>query len=58
MWQSSDIGLDILYCGKRRNIIFMPWPDLDRTMPNVELIRDIFICYNIFKFQVPSLIIY
>ena len=27
--------------------------DLDQTMPTVELIRDIFICYNIFKFQVP-----
>ena len=26
--------------------------DLDQTMPNVELIQDIFIYYNVFKFQV------
>ena len=26
--------------------------DLNRTMPNVELIRAIFICYYMFKFQV------
>ena len=26
--------------------------DLDRTMPNVELVRAIFIYYNMFKFQV------
>ena len=32
--------------------------DLDRTMPNVELILDIFICYNVFEFQVPRLIIF
>ena len=25
------------------------------TMPNVELIQDIFIYYNIFKFQVPDI---
>ena len=31
---------------------------LDGTKPNVELIRDIFIYYNIFKFQVPRLIIF
>ena len=27
--------------------------DLDPTMPDVELIRDIFICYDIFEFQNP-----
>ena len=27
--------------------------DLDRTMPNVELIRGLFISYNIFEFQDP-----
>ena len=32
--------------------------DLDRTMPYVELVRAIFICYNIFEFQVPRLIIF
>ena len=32
--------------------------DLDRTMPNVELIQDTFVCYNIFEFQVPRLIIF
>ena len=32
--------------------------DLDRTMPNVELVRAVFICYNIFKFQVPRSIIF
>ena len=31
---------------------------LDRTKPNVKLIQDIFICYNIFEFQVPRLIIF
>ena len=27
--------------------------DLERTMPNVELIRGLFISYNIFEFQDP-----
>ena len=27
--------------------------DLDRTMPNVELIQGLFISYNIFEFQDP-----
>ena len=29
--------------------------DLDWTMPNVELVRAIFIYYNLFKFQVEPL---
>ena len=30
-----------------------------KVMPcNVKLIQDIFMCYNIFEFQVPSLIIF
>ena len=32
--------------------------DLDRTMPNVELVRAIFIYYNMFKFQVDLTIIF
>ena len=34
-------------------------PDLDLVpaMPNIELVRDIFIYYNVFKFHVPRLII-
>ena len=32
--------------------------DLNRTMHKVELLLDIFICYNIFEFQVPRLIIF
>ena len=30
--------------------------DLGRTMPNIELVRDIFIYYNVFQFHVPRLI--
>ena len=32
--------------------------DLDRTMPNVELIRAIFIYYNMFKFEVELFLSY
>ena len=52
MCQSWDIGLDSLYCGKWRKISKSRHDlDLDRTMPNVELIRAIFKYYNMIKFQ-------
>ena len=45
--QFPYIGPDSLYCGKFRNISKSHHDhDLDRTMPNVELIRAIFIYYN------------
>ena len=31
--------------------------DLDVTMPIIELVRDIFIYYNVFQFHVPTSII-
>ena len=47
------MGLDILYCGKWRKISKSCHDlDLDRTMPNVELVRAIFIYYNMFTFQI------
>ena len=53
MCQSRDIGHDSLYCGKWRKISMSRSDlDLDRTMPNVKLVRAIFIYYNMFKFQV------
>ena len=53
LFQSLDIGLDSLYCGKWRKISKSRRDlDLDRTMPNVELVRAIFIYYNMFKFEV------
>ena len=51
--QSSDMGLDSLYCGKWRKISKSRCDlDLDRTMPNVELVLAIFKYYNMFKFHV------
>ena len=42
------MGLDSLYCGKWRKISKLRRDlDLDRTMPNVELVRAIFILYPI-----------
>ena len=59
MCQSWDIGLDSLYCGKWRKISKSRRDlDLGRTMPNVELVRAIFIYYNMFKFQVNWAIIF
>ena len=59
MCQSWDMGLDSLYCGKWRKISKSRRDlDLDRTMPNVELVRAIFIYYNMFKFQVNWTIIF
>ena len=43
--------INSLYCGKWRKLSKSRC-DLDRTMPNVELIRAISIYYNMFKFQV------
>ena len=59
MCQSRDIGPDSLYCGKWRKTS-KSYPDLglDRKMPNVKLIQDNFLCYNIFEFQVPRLIVF
>ena len=53
MCQSLDIGPDRLYCGKyRKSSKSRRDLDLVQTMPNVELFQAIFICYNMFKFQV------
>ena len=53
------MGLDSLYCGKWRKISKSRHDlDLDRTMPNVELVRAIIKCYNMFKFQVDGTIIF
>ena len=52
MCQSRDKGLDTLHCAKWRNIS-KSCPDLnfDWTMPNVELVRSIFIYYNCSSFK-------
>ena len=51
MWQSCDIGLDSLYCGKWRKISKSHHDlDLDQTMPNVKIVQAIYIYYNMFKF--------
>ena len=51
--------MDSLYCGKWRKIFQSSRDlDLDRTMPNVELVRAIFIYYIMFKFQVDCTIIF
>ena len=48
MCQSGDIGLDSLYCGKWRKISKSRCDlDLDRTMPNIELIRAISVYYYV-----------
>ena len=50
---SHQLHLDGLYCGKWGKILKSRSDlDLDQIMPNVELIRALFICYNMFKFQV------
>ena len=59
MCQSWDIGLDSLYCGKWRKISKSRRDlDLDRAMPNVELVQAIFIYYSMFNFQVDWTIIF
>ena len=52
MCQSCDKGLDSLYCGKWRKMSHHDL-DLDRTMPNLEIVRAIFIYYNMFKWFEP-----
>ena len=48
------MGPNSLYCGKWRKISKSRRDlDLGPTMPNIELVRVIFIYYNVFKFQVP-----
>ena len=47
------MGLDSLYCGKWRKVSKSRRDlDLDQTMPNIELVRAIFIYHSMFKFQV------
>ena len=48
--QSRDLTICIVYCGKYRKI-WKSRRDLDQTMPNVDLVRDIFM-YHVVKFQV------
>ena len=44
------MGLDSLYCGKWRKISKSSCDlDLDRTMPNVELIQAILVYYNMLR---------
>ena len=46
-------GPNSLYCGKWRKISKSHHDlDLDPTMPIIELVRDIFIYYNVFEFHV------
>ena len=53
------MGPDSLYCGKWRKISKSRSElDLDPTMPNIELDRDIFIRNNLFKFHVPRSILF
>ena len=48
---------DSLYCGKWRQISKSHSDlDLGPTMPNIELVRDIFIYHNVVQFKVPRLI--
>ena len=59
MCQSWAIGLDSLYCGKWRKISKSRHDlDLDRTIPNVELVRANSKYYNMFKFKVDWAIIF
>ena len=47
--------LKFVFCSKWRKISKL-YRDLDLgpTMPNIDLVRDIFIYYNVFKFHVPG----
>ena len=47
--RSLVMGPDSLYCGKWRK---MSHHDLDLALPNIELVRDIFIYYDVLKFHV------
>ena len=59
LYQSCVIGPDSLYCGKWRKISKSHHDlDFDQTMPIIELDRDIFMYYNLFKFHGPKSIIF
>ena len=48
------MGPNTLYCGKWRKISKSRHDlDLGLTMPSIEVVRVIFIYYNVFKVQVP-----
>ena len=48
------MGPESLYCSKWKNISKSCRDlDLGPTMPNIKLVRFIFIYYNVFKFHVP-----
>ena len=52
------MGPDNLYCGKWRKISKLCHDlDLGPAMPNIELVRDIFIYYDVLKFHVHRLIL-
>ena len=52
------MGPDSLYCGKWRKISKSRHDlDLGPAMPNIELARDIFIYYDVFKFRIHRSII-
>ena len=54
LYYSCVMGPDSLHCGKWRKISKSRSDlDLGPTMLNMELVRDIFICNNVFKFHVP-----
>ena len=51
------MGPESLFCSKWRKILKSCHDlDLGQTMPNIELVRVIFIHYNVYKFHVPRLI--
>ena len=53
MYQSRVMRPDSLYCGKRRKISKSRRDlDLGPAMPNIELVADIFIYYDVAKFRV------
>ena len=54
LYQSSTIGPDSLYCGKWGKFL-NAYSDLDLDLMklNIELVRVIFIYYNVFRFRVP-----
>ena len=52
MYQSRTIGPDSLYCGKWGKFL-NAYSDLDPMKLNIELVRAIFIYYNVFQFRVP-----
>ena len=50
----GPIGPDSLYCGKwGKSLNAYSDLDLDPTKLNIELVRTIFMYYNVFRFRVP-----